>query len=132
MLIDFAEIPSNVSIELGTAPPPLRCRHMSLEAQIFWRVNDSPSGDFPDIRSGSINESGNIVYTLTVPGNPQYNGTMVECVAVFLNGLTQAEVTPAATILFTTTSPTIVPGILYPWHIIWYTKVDNYNNYSKF
>ena len=111
---EFAEVPSSMIVELGTATPPFRCRHTSPEVLILWTVNGSPSRDFLDIRSGSVNESGNIVHTLTIPAEPRYNGTEVVCLAVFRDGLTPTEVTPAATILllFTpTTSPTIVPGI---------------------
>jgi hypothetical protein len=70
-------------------------------------VNGSSVGQFPDIRPGFVNESGNIVYTLTIPAEPQYNGTVVECVAVFLDG-SPIEVTPAATIFFTPTDS--LPG----------------------
>ena len=100
-------------VELGMATPPCRCRHTSSVVLITWRVNGSSVGQFPDIRLGSVNESGNIVYTLTIPSEPQYNGTEVVCLAVSFDGLTPTEVTPAATILFTPTnnSPTIAPGI---------------------
>ena len=93
-------------VELGAATPPFRCRHTSSEVVIIWRVNGSPSRDFPNIRSGYVNESGNIVHTLTVPAEPQYNRTVVVCLAVFLDG-SPTEVTPAATILllYTPTSP---------------------------
>ena len=111
---EFAEIPSSVVVELGAATPRFRCRHTSSEVLIFWRVNGLPSRDFPDIRSGSVNESGNIVHTLTVPAEPQYNGTEVVCLAVVFDGVTPiTEVTPAATIIFLytpPTPPTIVPG----------------------
>ena len=63
----FAEIPANVTVELGTATPPFRCHHTSSDAFITWRVNGSPLGQFPDIRSGSVNEDGNTAYTLTIP-----------------------------------------------------------------
>jgi hypothetical protein len=71
-------------------------------------VNGSPRGQFPDIRSGSVNESGNIVYTLTIPAEPQYNGTVVECLAVFFDG-SPNEASPAATIFFIPTDS--IPGI---------------------
>ena len=107
MFAGFAEIPVNVTVELGTATPPCRCRHMTSDAHISWRVNGSPSGRFPDIRPGSVNEDGTIVDTLTIPAEPQYNGTVVECVAVFFDG-SPNEVSPPATILFTTTDS--LPG----------------------
>ena len=66
----FAEIPANITVELGTATPPIRCRHMTSDAHISWRVNDSSVGRFSDIRSGSVNENGIIVYTLIIPAEP--------------------------------------------------------------
>ena len=88
-----------MTVVLGTATPPLRCRHTSSGTFITWRVNNLAVGQFPDIRSGSVNEDGNIVHTLTIPAEPRYNGTVVECVAVFLDG-SLPEVSPAATIKF--------------------------------
>ena len=98
----FVEIPANVTIELGTAIPPIRCRHMTLDAHISWSVNDSPVAQFSDIRPGFVNEDGIIVYTLTIPAEPQYNGTVVECVAVFIDE-SPTEVSPPATIFITPT-----------------------------
>ena len=119
----FAEVPANVMVELGTETPPFRYRHMILGASIIWRVNGLPLEQFPEIRSGSMNESGTIVDTLTIPIEPQYNGTVVVCLAVFFDG-SPTEVSPAATILFFTlavsqqetthfdiTSTNIPPGI---------------------
>ena len=88
-----------MTVELGTETPPFRCCHTSLDAFISWRVNGSPLGQFPDIRSGSINEDGTIVHTLIIPAEPQYNGTVVECVTVLFDG-SLPEVSPAATIFF--------------------------------
>ena len=95
-------------VEVGTATPPFRCRHTSSDAIISWRVTGSSIGRFPDIRSGSVNEDGNRVDTLTIPAEPQYNGTVVECIAFFLTS--QAEVSPAATIFFTPTDS--LPGTI--------------------
>ena len=91
-----------MTIELGTATPPYRCRHTSSDADIIWRVNGLSVAQFPDIRSGSVNEDGTIVSTLTIPAEPQYNGTVVVCVAFFIDG-SPPEVSPTATILFTPT-----------------------------
>ena len=122
----FAEIPANVTVELGTATLPIRCHHTSSDALITWRVNGSPTGRFPDIRSGSINEDGNIVYTLTIPAELQYNGTVVECVAFFFDGSPIIEVTPAATIFFTPTD--YLPGTTH--FEITSTFWDNSNKYT--
>ena len=108
---EFAEVPSNMIVELGTPPPPLRCRHTASEAIITWRVNGLPLGQFSDIISGSVNENGNRVDTLTIPAELQYNGTEVVCVAVFLDGSPTERTLTATILLFTTTSPTIAPGI---------------------
>ena len=74
---------------------------------------------------------------LIIPAELQYNGTVVECLAVFLDG-TPTERTPIATILFTTTnlptvtttsspttSPTIESGITPS--ILFGKEVDNNN-----
>ena len=105
IITEFAEVPSNcnVTVELGTPPPPCRCRHILLDAIITWSVNGSPLGLFPNITSGSIIENGSRVDTLTIPAEPQYNGAVVECLAVFTDG-SPTERTPAATILFTPTN----------------------------
>ena len=98
-------------VELGMTSPSLRCRHNVSDAFITWRVNGSSVGQFPDIRTGFVNENGNIVDTLTIPAELQYNGTVVECVAAFFNG-PPSEVTPEATIIFVPANlSTIVPGI---------------------
>ena len=44
-----------------------RRHHTSPEAIIGWRVNGLSFRQFPDITTGSINEDGAIVYTLTIP-----------------------------------------------------------------
>ena len=102
-----------MTVELGTATPPFRCRHTS-STFITWRVNGLAVGQFPDIRPGSVNESDNIIVsTLTIPAEPQYNGTVVECVAVLFNG-SLPEVTPAAIILFTPTDSLSTSFVMTP------------------
>ena len=92
-----------MTVELGTATPPFRCRHTSSDALIAWRVNGS-SITSDDIRPGSINENGATVHTLTIPAEPQYNGTVMECVAFFFDGSPPvSEVSPPATLFFTPT-----------------------------
>ena len=92
-----------MTVELGKATPPTRCRHMTSDAHIIsWRVNGLTVRQFSDIRTDFVNENGSIVYTLTIPAQPQYNGTVVECVAIFFDG-SPTEVSPPATIFFTPT-----------------------------
>ena len=101
-----------------------RCRHTSSDAHISWRVNGSPVGRFPDIRSGSIDESGIIVSTLTIPAEPQYNGTVVECVAVFFDGpIPNLNVSPPATIFFVQTDSLHFPTYIYCILTYW-KKID--------
>ena len=76
-----------------------RCRHTSPEGIIGWRVNGSSFVQFPDITTGSINENGALVYTLTIPVWSEYNGTVVVCLALFTDG-TPPESTPPATVAF--------------------------------
>ena len=112
MILGFVEVPSNETVNLGSVEHVVfRCRHTSSEATISWRVNGLPVGQFPDIRTVSVSENGNIVDTLTIPAELEYNGTVVECLAIFIDG-SPTERTPAATIIFTITSPTNAPGIV--------------------
>ena len=89
-----------MTVELGTALSPYRCRHTSFD-YITWRVNGSSLLHFPDIIPRAINEDGNTVYTLTIPAEPQYNGTVVECVAYFFDGSPPGvSRSPPATLFF--------------------------------
>ena len=101
LCIGFAESPSSEIIELGSKIQVVcRCRHMSSEAVIGWRVNGSSVGQFPNIEIGSVIENGTRVYTLTIPVTLKYNMTEVVCVAIFTDGSTP-ESTPPATLIFT-------------------------------
>ena len=64
--VPAAEVPSNVTVELGTPPLSLRCHHTSSDALITWIVNGSPLGQFPDIRPGSLKLEGVDVVSLIV------------------------------------------------------------------
>ena len=75
-----------------------RCRHLSTEADITWRVNGSSVRQFPDITTGSTNNNGAIVNILTIPATLDYNGTQAVCVAFFVNG-SPPEVTPPAMLI---------------------------------
>ena len=102
IFIGFAEIPTSEMIELdGVEQAVCRCRHRSPDAIIGWRVNGSSLGQFPDITTGSINENGSLVYTLTIPARSDYSGMVVVCLALFTDG-SPTESTPPATVIFTT------------------------------
>ena len=101
MILGFAEVPFNEIINLGSVEQVvLRCRHTSSEAIIGWRVNGSTIGRFPDIISGSVNENGAVIYTLTIPARSEYNGTVVVCIAIFMDG-NPTESTPPAILTIT-------------------------------
>ena len=95
---EFAEYPVNITLPIGSETNAVfRCRHQSLEAITDWRVNGLPRRRFPNITIGSDSEDGIIVDLLTIPARVEYNGTEVECVAIFMNG-SRPEVTPPATL----------------------------------
>ena len=86
-------MPSNVTLPIRSQTEAVfRCQHQSADV-ISWRVNGSSVRQFPDITTGSINENGAIVYTLTIPARSEYNGTEVVCLALFIDG-SPSEVTP--------------------------------------
>ena len=86
LIIEFAEYPSNISLTESEMEAVFRCRHQLVEALIIWLVNGLPSGQFPDITTGSIRDNGNFVSTLTIPTRSEYDGTEIVCEAYFLNG----------------------------------------------
>ena len=101
LCIGFAESPSSEIIELGSKIQVMcRCRHMSPEAVIGWRVNGSSVGQFPNITTSSNDENGARVYSLTIPARSEYNMTEVVCQALFTDG-SPTESTPPATLIFT-------------------------------
>ena len=57
----------------------------------FWRVNGTAYNDHPpelrdDLDTDQETIGGNEVYTLTIPGRAEYNGTEVQCVAGDVGG----------------------------------------------
>ena len=89
---------SDPEINSGTVHV-FRCRHLSINAFINWRVNGSPAGQFYDIIVDSVGEDGAIVNTLSIPVKPKYNGTEVVCIAYFLNGSSEISSAVVLTIL---------------------------------
>ena len=73
-----------------------RCHHLIADT-IVWRVNGTSvkQNPSPDITPGTTrDDDGTLVDTLTIIARPEYNGTEVQCVAVFLGG-SQTEATPS-------------------------------------
>ena len=100
MHVDFAEYPSNITLPFGSEIQAVfKCRHPTANF-IDWRVNGTSVGQSPptDITPGTIrDDDGNLVNTLTIIARPEYNGTEVECVAVFSGG-SPDEATPSVTL----------------------------------
>ena len=73
-----------------------RCQHQTADI-IRSRVNDTLVGRNtpPDIRQTSTFDEGDVVGTLTVMGRPEYNGTMVVCVAKLINERSDEQTEPA-------------------------------------
>ena len=86
LCIELLDYPSNITLLIGSEREAVfRCQHQSADT-IGWRVNGSPTRLFPDIRASAIAENGAIVYTLSIPARSEYDGTEVECVALFTDG----------------------------------------------
>ena len=98
MYIEFIEVPSPVTLEIGSGSAMFRCSHQLADG-IGWRLNGLPVRDFPNITTGSTNENGAVVVTLSIPARSQYNGTEVVCVAFILGE--SSELTPPITLLLT-------------------------------
>ena len=100
MHVDFAEYPSNITLPFGSEIQAVfRCRHSTADT-IGWIVNGSSVGQnpSPDIIPSTItDDDGTLVHTLTIIARPEYNGTEVECVAVFFDG-SPKEDTPSVTL----------------------------------
>ena len=79
-----------------------RCSHQTADI-ISWRVNGTSlsqtSVDIPGITAEITHqENNNVLNTLTILGPPEYNGTVVECVAIFFDG-SPIESTSAAILI---------------------------------
>ena len=86
-LLAFIEVPTSQVVFIGEETV-FRCRHPTADV-IVWRVNGSSVGQnpSPDISPGTIGDyDGSLVNTLTIVARPEYNGTEVVCVALFIDG----------------------------------------------
>ena len=97
--LEFAEIPLAVTVS-ENQDAVFRCRHERADF-INWLINGIPSIQYSDVVAGSIRDSNGIfVDTLTIPAIPVYNGTVVVCIAIFIDG-SPAERTPPVTLTIT-------------------------------
>ena len=79
-------------------PAKFRCKHPAARF-IDWLVNGSSIAQSPpaDITPGtSTDDNGNLLNTLTIIGRLEYNGTEVQCEAVFHDG--NSEFSPNVTL----------------------------------
>ena len=83
---EVAPSPLTVAVEQGIAS--FQCQH-SLADVIGWRVNGKPLNV---VNLGNISSSTVTVYTvdgatmLSIGTHLEYNGTIIDCVAIFFNG----------------------------------------------
>ena len=95
--LDFIRIPSPSMVVIAPKNEyTFYCNH-SQNARISWKLNGTTFEflDFPPDIDGSSESipGGGRVYTLTLRGLPEYNGTRVQCVAE-LNGVS-VDTSPA-------------------------------------
>ena len=79
-----------------------RCQHESPEARITWLINGRVLrfSSQSDIQSSYItHDNGSETGILTIPSDPLYNGTQVECEASLV---ASREITRVATLIITT------------------------------
>ena len=86
----FLVSPAPLTVAVGTEAV-FQCQHLNSDF-VTWRINGIAVGVFPDIVD--IHLSGSIS-SLTITARPEYDGTMVECVAGFL-GSTVLDIAPAS------------------------------------
>ena len=91
-------MPTSQTVNVGETAV-FRCRHATASF-IAWKVNDSliDNNNLPlGITPGSLSEGGGVVYTLSVVGRLDNNGTKVAGIAIFIaNPSANEETVPAA------------------------------------
>ena len=96
----FVEYPTNITLLLleFEIRATFRCSHRS-SVVLSWLVNGSPSGYFPGAEEILTNENGTSLRgsTLTIPAIVENNGTVVMCLAIFIDGPANEE-TPSVTL----------------------------------
>ena len=91
----FEEVPKSQQVSVGDSAT-FRCRHQSADT-IRWRVDHTliTANPSPDITPTTVREGGHVVHTLTIVARPEYNGTVVECVAMFDDHTPDEDTLPA-------------------------------------
>ena len=87
----FIQSPVSLTIVANTMAV-FQCQHSTADV-IVWNINGSYLRDIPDAVFQTIGHGS--TYYLTVVGCPEYNQTVVECVAVFIGNILR-QVTSSA------------------------------------
>ena len=115
--VGFTESPYSMMVTVGTRAT-FRCRHETADV-IGWRVNGTSIGQVgnPDFIPGTIRRGdGSLVHILTVVVHPEYNDTIITCVAAFLRQELPLELSSPVTL-------TVFEGnrmYMYTHSILWY------------
>ena len=101
-MIGFVEVPLNQSLTYPSGMVAIfRCRYEP-QASIIWLVNGTQFRGSPQSGIESTvtsHDNGSETEILTIPNNPLYNGTLVECVA---HPEGSREITPVAVLIILT------------------------------
>ena len=101
VFIGFVQVPINQTLTyLSDMAAVFRCRYEPQPDIIVWRVDGERwrSSSQSGIQSTYIShDNGSETEILTIPNNPLYNGTQVECIAYPVG-----EVTPVAILIILT------------------------------
>ena len=101
VFIGFVEVPLNQTLTYPSDMAAVfKCRYEPQPNVIIWMVDGElfRTSSQPGIESAYIShDNGSKTEILTIPNNPLYNGTQVECIAY-----PGAEVTPVAILIILT------------------------------
>ena len=92
--LEFTITPTSQTVAIGEQAT-FRCQH-TVAHIVYWRFDGNTVGSHPPsgISRSTSEERDSTVLILMVSGNHEYNGSMIECVAAFLNGSSE-ETNPA-------------------------------------
>ena len=76
-----------------------RCQHSTADS-IDWRINGTSLGSFHpvNISTKGVTTNSGLFHALNIIAVPAYNETLVECVAIFFDGLAPM-MTPSAVLI---------------------------------
>ena len=91
-------IPSPLTVAIGTKGK-FRCQHSTADI-VSWRINGTSLGSFhpKDVTTEGVATPDGLYHVLTIGAVAAYNGTFIECVAIFFDD-SAPELTPAVPLL---------------------------------